>query len=472
MGSVQIMFATMNGCIDEHMRSFIKQREEKGIRKYLRIKNEVDELDKNLRQEEWGLWLTSTFQNPVFVHKDQSSKYAFRKEYLNPMSENGLHRRYYKIVENDYPWDTEDKTCLRLQINKSFVEKMARENIIALLSLNGALKYISKNQMVSKYSKKYLVETMQKRGALRSGYIKSLVMSCKRGELVRLISKNKKLLACFKKETLLHGLSRYDLVSLFERERTLEIPVESRSDAKRVFKYLNGQGVLTKSFESELNEYTAKQLLEHFFRRINFYQKFCMAKHYIYGWFVFEQNTDSPGVHVHALIKGIDPLLSKYVEEELEKRFGYAKVFPYKRRKFKQTACRYMAWKILSPSTVDHYPRKIRVRELSKEEKGIKNEFDKLIVKAVKSVTDECFKQTPIKQITSVMGEETPDINWRMIPAVASRLKSMGFDLSTDSENVLNQRKNEDLIHQQFKELRIFQTNTNCYDSGLLSELS
>jgi hypothetical protein len=78
------------------------------------------------------------------------------------------------------------------------------------------------------------------------------------------------------------------------------------------------------TFRQECSVSTAKHQLSRFFKHLNdgevdFY------KRVIYAWAFYEKNDDN-GVHVHLLVKGLDPDHYQLLEETLLKTFGHAEV--------------------------------------------------------------------------------------------------------------------------------------------------
>jgi len=84
----------------------------------------------------------------------------------------------------------------------------------------------------------------------------------------------------------------------------------------------------TVTFKQEICMEKAKRSIRHFFKYLNgrtvyFYKKLMQCV-------VFFEKTDSRGgVHVHMLIKGIDPALAKTLEQRLIIAFGRSEAEPY-----------------------------------------------------------------------------------------------------------------------------------------------
>lgn len=84
---------------------------------------------------------------------------------------------------------------------------------------------------------------------------------------------------------------------------------------------------ITVTFSKATSAKTADRIFRHALKYLNkgelkFYDKF------IRGWAFYEQNSDSPGVHIHALVNGISPDLAPLIEKKFRKRFGMSKVKP------------------------------------------------------------------------------------------------------------------------------------------------
>ena len=85
---------------------------------------------------------------------------------------------------------------------------------------------------------------------------------------------------------------------------------------------------VTITFKEKRGVDGAKKAFKSFFRNLNlpseiFYEKFILS------WVFYESEGSRRGVHVHALIKGIDPSLASLLEEKCKGFFGLSKVVPY-----------------------------------------------------------------------------------------------------------------------------------------------
>lgn len=76
---------------------------------------------------------------------------------------------------------------------------------------------------------------------------------------------------------------------------------------------------------------------------------------YAWLWCFFEKNPYRNGIHVHAIIAGIDSFYCKYLENRLWDEFGQSQVVP-----IHEGALNYLADKYVAEKTLDDYcPMKI-----------------------------------------------------------------------------------------------------------------
>lgn len=92
----------------------------------------------------------------------------------------------------------------------------------------------------------------------------------------------------------------------------------------------------------------AKKEFKRFFKSIIGKTDYFFSK-FIRTFTVFERNPDRPGVHIHCLIKGINPTLASKVSEKWE---GESKVLPYDSEK---GARFYLTNICLSPKKLEHF---------------------------------------------------------------------------------------------------------------------
>jgi len=71
---------------------------------------------------------------------------------------------------------------------------------------------------------------------------------------------------------------------------------------------------------------------------------------FIHGWFYFENRIEGEGCHIHAFIKGINPLLAPTLEKECNEVFGSSKVKPYDHSRIIYPASEYVADKCIIDS--------------------------------------------------------------------------------------------------------------------------
>ena len=106
----------------------------------------------------------------------------------------------------------------------------------------------------------------------------------------------------------------------------------------------------TFTFRETISLDKAKREFKRFFKYLNsktnpFFDKF------IRTFIVFERNPGRPGVHIHCLIKGINPTLASKISDKWK---GESKVLPYNP---KEGARFYLANICLSPERIEHYDR-------------------------------------------------------------------------------------------------------------------
>ena len=81
---------------------------------------------------------------------------------------------------------------------------------------------------------------------------------------------------------------------------------------------------LTVTFENPRSTSYAKKRFKHYLKHLNdgmvFYQK------YIHLWIFFEKNKVKSGIHIHALIHGIDIAKAPLLEQDCNVCFGESKV--------------------------------------------------------------------------------------------------------------------------------------------------
>lgn len=75
---------------------------------------------------------------------------------------------------------------------------------------------------------------------------------------------------------------------------------------------------------------TAKKSFKHFFKYLNVPGKTKFYDRYMFCWVFFEKDQNRRGVHLHALLQGINPALTSELEELTQRYFGkFSKVVPY-----------------------------------------------------------------------------------------------------------------------------------------------
>ena len=104
---------------------------------------------------------------------------------------------------------------------------------------------------------------------------------------------------------------------------------------------------LTITFREPTSEITAKRKFKRFLKHLNtadekFYHNF------IYLWLFIERNKKKEGVHLHALITGINLSKSFSLEQKCLDHFGQSKV-----KAMHNGVLRYLARKYTSPSLID-----------------------------------------------------------------------------------------------------------------------
>lgn len=98
----------------------------------------------------------------------------------------------------------------------------------------------------------------------------------------------------------------------------------------------------TVTFRRSVSLDTAMKSFKRFFKFLNkpdkvYYEKFILS------WVYFEKTIKGEGYHIHALIKGINPVLAPALEKECQKAFGLSKVKPYDHSRIIYPASEYLA---------------------------------------------------------------------------------------------------------------------------------
>ena len=105
----------------------------------------------------------------------------------------------------------------------------------------------------------------------------------------------------------------------------MESNVHLRSAFKGFLEDFPGNMWMTITFRGNLSEGTAKRHLKYFFKNLNTPQRKFFNK-FVKLWTFYENNTGDSGVHIHALVDGINPKMIDALENRCRKVFGESKI--------------------------------------------------------------------------------------------------------------------------------------------------
>lgn len=98
---------------------------------------------------------------------------------------------------------------------------------------------------------------------------------------------------------------------------------------------------LTITFRKETSYITAVKKLKYFFKRLNTKETFFFNR-YVCTYVFFEENPGRRGVHIHCLLRGINPSSAYLLERKCLEFFGNSQVRPYDEE---DNAAKYLAKK-------------------------------------------------------------------------------------------------------------------------------
>ena len=107
----------------------------------------------------------------------------------------------------------------------------------------------------------------------------------------------------------------------------------------------------TFTFFGIVNKAEAEKQVRKFFDNINRLAGMQIVGKGICLYVCYEKHTDKAGVHVHAFVRGINPIHAGLVQELANQELGNSSVVPYDQT---QEAASYVANKYETPSYVDH----------------------------------------------------------------------------------------------------------------------
>lgn len=130
---------------------------------------------------------------------------------------------------------------------------------------------------------------------------------------------------------------------------------------------------VTITFRTITSRDMAIKRFKRFFKFLNkpnkiFYNKFTL------NWVYFENKIEGEGYHLHALVKGIVPLLAPDLENECSRVFGLSKVVPYDHSRVIYPASEYLADKCAYFNSDNLKPFKINSRFRVSNKQGESNE--------------------------------------------------------------------------------------------------
>lgn len=107
----------------------------------------------------------------------------------------------------------------------------------------------------------------------------------------------------------------------------------------------------TFTFFGVVGKLEAESIIRKFFDNINRTAGMQLVDRGICLYVCYEKHTDKPGVHIHAFIRGINPIHAELLQNLATSMVGNSKVTPYNDS---QNAAAYVANKYKTPSFVDN----------------------------------------------------------------------------------------------------------------------
>lgn len=156
-----------------------------------------------------------------------------------------------------------------------------------------------------------------------------------------------------------------------------------------------------------------------FFERLNRPTKYYF-KGYIKCWVFYEKRPWGKGVHIHSLIKGINPSFAKMLEKKCQRKFGRSKIEPYISGK---GATGYLGRKYESLRLVhwDNYPINSKLRKFSYN-------FDSDILGNLLKV-DVQYKDALLNEVSWLFNEFRPRGRKASKEQLQRRIIGLGFQV-------------------------------------------
>jgi hypothetical protein len=106
-------------------------------------------------------------------------------------------------------------------------------------------------------------------------------------------------------------------------------PVDSTREFQAMLEKMSYDIWMTVTFGIRVDEYNAIRTVKHFFKGLNKPHGIFYYNSYMHCWLFAEQKPWQDRVHIHSLIRGIDPRLSSDLQSECQERFGKVHAVPY-----------------------------------------------------------------------------------------------------------------------------------------------